>query len=75
MPKVIEIARSFSQTVQYKQFEPISIFASYKGELDGSEDGNTIREYSEYLYRLSKEDVLKSMKLTLEDLKKLEPPF
>lgn len=57
MPKITEIARSFSKTIQEKQFEPLSVFASYKGELDGTETPEEVMEFSKKLYELAKEDV------------------
>ena len=57
MPKITEISRSFSKTIQERQYEPISIFSSYKGELDGSETPEQIKEFSESLYILAMNDV------------------
>lgn len=52
--KIIEIARSFSKTIQEKQFEPINIFASYKAELDENDD---IEKVSKELYEKAVNDV------------------
>jgi hypothetical protein len=57
MPKIKEIARSFSKTFQEKQFEPFQVFASYKGELEGNETPEEVREFSEKLQALAEEDV------------------
>jgi predicted AAA+ superfamily ATPase len=52
--KITEITRSFSKTIQEKQFEPISIFASYKAEVDEKDD---IKEVSAELYKNAMNDV------------------
>lgn len=57
MAKITEVARSFSKTIQEKQFEPLSVFASYKGELDGTETPEQVRAFSEHLQALATEDV------------------
>lgn len=57
--KITEITRSFSKTLQEKQFEPINIFASYKGELDGTETPEEIEKFSEELFQLAKATVQK----------------
>ena len=55
MMKITEVARSFSKTFQEKDFEPFNVFASYKGEVQGTPE--EIREFSEYLSKLAEEDV------------------
>lgn len=55
--KITEIARSFSKTIQEESYSPISIFASYKGELDGSETPEEIKKFSDSLYNLAEKDV------------------
>lgn len=57
MPKITEVCRSFSKTIQEEAYSPISIFASYKGELDGSETPEEIKKFSDSLYNLAEEDV------------------
>lgn len=57
MPKITEVVRSFSKTIQEEAYSPISIFASYKGELDGSETPEQIKQFSTRLYVLAEKDV------------------
>ena len=57
MQKITEIIRSFSKTIQEEAYSPISIFASYKGELDGTETPEQIKQFSEHLYTLAEKDV------------------
>ena len=52
--KIIEIARSFSKTIQEKQFEPINIFASYKAEVSEGED---VEKMSKILFKKAVDDV------------------
>ena len=52
--KIIEIARSFSKTIQEKQFEPINIFASYKAEVSENED---VEKVSKILFKKAVDDV------------------
>ena len=75
MAKITEISRSFSQTRQYKQFEPVNIFASYKAELNGNETVEELREISRELYQKAQTDVLVDMEKTVQQLKNIEPPF
>lgn len=49
-----EIARSFSKTLQEKDYEPVNVFASYKAEL--SETDNP-EEVSKELYEKAVNDV------------------
>lgn len=60
--KIIEISRSFSRKIQIEQYEPIEIFASYKGELDGSETPEQIQQFSAHLYALAERDVREEQK-------------
>lgn len=55
--KITEISRSFSKTFQEKQFEPFNVFASYHGELDGTETPEEVKRFSEKLQGLAEEDV------------------
>ena len=55
--KITEIVRSFSKTFQEEKFEPFSVFASYKAELEGDESPKEIKETSEKLYELAQKDV------------------
>lgn len=52
--KILEITRSFSKTIQERPFEPISIFASYKAEVDEKDD---IKKVSAELYKNAMNDV------------------
>jgi hypothetical protein len=52
--KITEITRSFSKTIQEKQFEPISFFASYKAEVDENDD---LKKVSAELYENAIDDV------------------
>lgn len=69
--KITEIARSFSKTLQEEPYSPISIFASYKGELDGSETPEEIKKFSDSLYNLAEEDVRGEQK-KIERVKELK---
>lgn len=62
MPKITEVARSFSKTIQEEAYSPISIFASYKGELDGTETPEQIKQFSAHLYTLAEKDVREEQK-------------
>ena len=55
--KVIEVVRSFNQTKQLKQYEPVSAFASYKAELTGEETKEEIKAISEELHELAEQSV------------------
>ena len=57
MPKIIEVSRSFQKTVQEEAYSPISLFASYKGELDGTETDEEIKKFSNKLFALAQRDV------------------
>lgn len=57
MPKITEVVRSFSKTIQEEAYSPISLFASYKGELDGTETPGEIRAFSDRLFILAEQDV------------------
>ena len=57
MGKIVEISRSFSRKIQIEQYEPVEIFASYKGELDGNESDEEIKHFSTRLYILAEKDV------------------
>ena len=61
----IEIARSFSKTIQLSQYNPVSVFMSAKAEID---DDNTkdIKLLSEELYNICK----KTVDNDIEELKK-----
>ena len=78
--KITEIARSFSKTLQEEPYSPISIFASYKGELDGIETPEEIKQFSTRLYVLAEKDVreeqerIEKAKIQEEHLGG-EPPF
>jgi hypothetical protein len=52
--KKIEIARSFSKTIQESAYEPVNVFASYKAEV---EEGESISEVSDRLYQMAVDDV------------------
>lgn len=78
--KITEITRSFSRKIQIEQYEPIEIFASYKGEFDGTETPEQIKQFSEHLYTLAEKDVREEQKR--QELVKIrkeelggEPPF
>lgn len=62
MPKITEVVRSFSKTIQEEAYSPISIFASYKGELDGTETPEQIKQFSAQLYFLAEKDVREEQK-------------
>lgn len=55
--RITEITRSFSKTIQEEAYSPISLFASYKGELDGTETPEQIKQFSNRLYFLAEKDV------------------
>ena len=55
--KITEICRSASKTIQEENYQPFSVFASYKGELDGSETPEQIKQFSTRLYVLAEKDV------------------
>jgi hypothetical protein len=80
MPKITEIIRSFSKTIQEEAYSPISLFASYKGELDGTETPEQIKQFSNRLYFLAEKDVreeqarIENAKIQEEHLGG-EPPF
>ena len=57
MAHVSEISRSFSRKIQIEQYEPVEIFASYKGELNGDESDEEIKQFSTRLYVLAEKDV------------------
>jgi len=73
--KIIEVSRSYSRTIQYKQFEPISSFASYKAELTGEESKEDVEKISNELFRLSYLDVERSLTATKQKLTEQEPAF
>jgi len=52
--KITEITRSFSKTIQEKQFEPINVFASYKAEVSEKDD---LEKVSQELYEKAVNDV------------------
>lgn len=54
--KITEISRSFSKTIQEEPFEPLSVFAAYKAEVD---EKDNLKEVSEKLHNLAQEDVRK----------------
>ena len=58
MAHVSEISRSFSRKIQIEQYEPVEIFASYKGELDGTENEEEIKKFSHDLSALAQRDVM-----------------
>ena len=58
MPKIVEISRSFSRKIQIEQYEPVDIFASYRGELDGTETEEEIKKFSHDLSALAQRDVM-----------------
>lgn len=60
--KITEITRSFSKTIQEEAYSPISLFASYKGELDGTETPEQIKQFSAHLYTLAEKDVREEQK-------------
>lgn len=80
MPKITEISRSFSRKIQIEQYEPVEIFSSYKGELDGNESDEEIKQFSNRLYVLAEKDVreeqerIEKAKIQEEHLGG-EPPF
>lgn len=55
--RITEISRSFSRKIQIEQYEPVEIFSSYKGELDGTETPEQIKQFSAQLYVLAEKDV------------------
>lgn len=73
--KIIEVARSYSRTIQYKQFEPINSFASYKVELEGTESKEEVEKVSKELFRLSYIDVENSLLLAKKNLDESVSPF
>lgn len=58
MGKIVEISRSFSRKIQIEQYEPVDIFSSYKGELDGTESEEEIKKFSHDLSALAQRDVM-----------------
>ena len=52
----IEIARSYSKTIQLNQFEPVNVFMSAKAEIE-DDDIHNIRLLSSELYNLCKNTV------------------
>lgn len=73
--KIIEVSRSYSRTIQYKQYEPIASFASYKAELNGAESKEEVEKISNELFRLSYIDVERSLTATKQKLTEQEPAF
>lgn len=55
--KITEICRSASKTIQEENYQPFSVFASYKGELNGDESDEEIKQFSTRLYILAEKDV------------------
>lgn len=78
--RITEISRSYSRKIQIEQYEPVEIFASYKGELDGNETPEEIKQFSIRLYVLAEKDVreeqerIEKAKIQEEHLGG-EPPF
>lgn len=73
--KIIEVSRSYSRTIQAKQYEPISAFSSYKAELTGEESKEEVEKISNELFRLSYLDVERSLTATKQKLTEQEPAF
>lgn len=78
--KITEICRSASKTIQEENYQPFSVFASYKGELNGDESDEEIKQFSTRLYILAEKDVreeqerIEKAKIQEEHLGG-EPPF
>jgi len=78
--KITEICRSASKVIQEESYQPFSVFASYKGELDGNETPEEIKQFSNRLYALAEKDVreeqerIQKVKIQKEHLGG-EPPF
>lgn len=49
----IEVARSFSKTMQVKQYEPINAFASYKAVLKPGTTQKEVEAISSALYKMA----------------------
>jgi hypothetical protein len=78
--KITEICRSASKTIQEENYHPFSVFASYKGELDGTETPEEIKQFSNHLYALAEKDVREEQSRIekTKEAKELlggEPPF
>ena len=65
----VTISRSFSRTIQIKQYEPAQFFANYSMEYPVGKEGIELQNESETLYKMAKFDVQKSMKEYLEEIK------
>lgn len=55
--KILTITRSYSRTVQIKQYEPANYFASFTAELD---EKDKVEEVSVKLDELARQEVMKS---------------
>ena len=65
-----EIVRSFSKTMQERQFEPVNFFCSAKETFSTIPSEKEKKEKSEYLANLVQNEVEKSVKVYFEEKKK-----
>lgn len=71
----LEIARSFSRTIQVKQYEPAQFFCSVKQSFDKELTKEEFEEQSKLLDEMCQQEVAKSIKALIEKVKEEESPF